>query len=120
MSTKYETNGALKLATLDSFNSGEYGKTQHSWFDYPMVASSLTQIKGSICDLLGCEENAILVNSCDEPGRIDVQVMENGNGDAPSENEFSEWKAGRIDLYSVTYSFQFESVTRVPALFEGV
>lgn len=113
----YESKGCLKIAELDNFEHGCHGKVQTMWIDVRASGETLDDVKTAIRDFCMCEEGALEINACAEAGRIDAQVTENAEGYPPSESELELWKAGELELYAVTYSFQFEQVTRSPAVF---
>lgn len=113
----YESKGCLKIAELDHFVNGCHGKAQTMWIDVRASGETLDDVKTAVRDFCMCGEDALEINACDEAGRIDAQVTENADGNPPSESELEQWKAGELELYAVTYSFQFEQVTRSPAVF---
>lgn len=43
--------------------------------------------------------------------RIDVQKMENGDGNEPMEYQIEEWKKGNRKMYLANYTFYFSEVT---------
>lgn len=56
-----------------------------------------------------------LIKSYGEPSifddRIDVQKMENGDGNEPMEYQIEEWKKGNRKMYLANYTFYFSEVT---------
>lgn len=58
------------------------------------------------------DTDSVLVNACDEPGRVDVQVMEADDGHTvtSSDHEWKEWVAGRARLWLCTYIFRVQRV----------
>ena len=113
----FESNGFLKMAERDNYEKGCYGPAQDSFVNFSIKVKTLAEILKIIENVIGCERDAISVNACDEPGRIDAQVMENDQGLQPTAREWENFKAGRLDLWACTYSFQFDEVTRTSAKF---
>lgn len=54
------------------------------------------------------DEGALELNFCDDPGRIDIQVQEDENGNRLTPSQWEQFKAGEIDTYLATYSFYFQ------------
>jgi len=61
------------------------------------------------------DKENVLINSCDEPGRIDIQKMETDDADTPSPEAMQRWKQGKQSLWLATYTFHVELVERQPA-----
>lgn len=108
-----EITGFLKFSELDTYADG---CQPHSGYDchinLPVKAATVGELIGKLCGLFDVEADAIEINACGEDGRIDVQKMENSNGDTPSTLELAAWKAERVDLYAVTYTCLVETVER--------
>jgi len=113
MKTTYETRSALKFAEEDIYKEGCIPETATSFevdvkFSSDSVAGVLDKIK-KCYDVL---DNDIILNSCDEEGRIDVCILEDGNSYKATPADIKEWKKGKKVLYSAIYSYQIEKVTR--------
>ena len=67
-----------------------------------------------LAEFCGAEGDAVTLDACEEPGRLDIQTTENDAGEMPTRTELEEWKAGKRDLWAVTYSAQVEQVERRP------
>ena len=75
-------------------------------------ADSIEGLISKLMEFAGAgDAGAVLRDSCDEEGRVDIQVYETATGPA-SDHDVDEWKAGRITLWLVTYTFQVEEVER--------
>ena len=108
-----EITNFLKFSELDTYADGcqpQSGST--CIFDLHVKAATVGELIGKLCGMFDVEADAIEINACCEDGRIDVQKMENSNGDTPSTLELAAWKAERVDLYAVTYSGIVETVAR--------
>lgn len=115
---RYETKGAFKFADRDIFSEGRVSEGSRATFvDYPLQADNLEQILISIAGFVGCENSDIEVNACDEPGRIDATIMETAGGFPATPSQIERWKTGDCDLWYCIYSFQFDEVTRIRAIF---
>jgi len=115
----YESNGCIKFAEVDQWGDGciDSPLNYSIFVNYQVKGETLKDIKQAIADFTSCGIEGMDINSCDEIGRIDAQVMENTEGYPASEHELALWKEGNCTLFAVTYSFQFEEVTRKPAEF---
>jgi hypothetical protein len=55
----------------------------------------------------------VLINSCDEIGRVDIQQMENDEGYSASKDQIKAWKNGKQRLWLACYTFNIEQVSDV-------
>lgn len=109
----YEINGLLKHAEEDDYKQGCLSGTLQSFFiDQQFSALTVNQLIEQVCDFLGCGLEAVQVNACDEPGRIDWSMMENTDDEEPSPHQYANWKAGRVKLWYATYTGNVEYVER--------
>jgi hypothetical protein len=110
----YEARGWNKHYEQDIFddgcqpNTGGYaeGKDTFEAGDIHVLISKLMRFVGTD------DKKDVLINACEEIGRIDIQNIENDEGYAASERELVEWKAGNVRLWSATYTFHVEKVER--------
>lgn len=110
-----EINGLLKIAEVDIFAEGCQPDTSQMYgVDVDFKAETQAELIGKVCDFLDIEDNKenYLLNSCDEQGRIDFQLLEDGEGVSASKEEIRRWKKGACQLWAVTYSAQVEKVER--------
>jgi hypothetical protein len=104
---KYKTDGGLKFIEEDDYNDGCLPNTAREWdCDAAFEADSVDELISDMCEHLCCDYDALLLNSCDENGRIDIQTLENDDSCEPSAVELAAWKKGRLKLYSCTYSYR--------------
>lgn len=117
----YETRGWVKTAEEDIYDDGCQpdsarstsgsdvftGETQRELIDKLMEFADV-----------GRKYENVLINSCGEMGRIDIQSLETTYGNPASDFEIDEWKKGRVRLWDVTYLFRVEYVAREIALIE--
>jgi hypothetical protein len=113
MSMRFETGDGNKMLEEDSWEHGCVSGTARSWvYAQKFKAGSLDELISMMKDHFDVESSAILIDSCDENGRIDVQRMENGQSNVPCESEISEWKKGKLTLWCVTYTYYVEVIDR--------
>lgn len=75
-------------------------------------ADSIAGVIEKVAKWLGItDKDNILLNSCDEAGRVDFQVHEDAEGIAASERELKHWRQGACDLWLATYTAQVDLVT---------
>lgn len=112
-----EINGLLKHSEQDVFLQGCIPNTSFTVdVDVNFSAKTQSEIIKDVCDFLGIENNPenYLLNSCEETGRIDFQLLENDNGQKAIPAEVKRWKKGKCRLWCVTYSGIVEEVKRKP------
>lgn len=103
---KYTINGFLKHSEIDNFENGCTGENaQTTWIETRLSADNLPDLVALAENFTGHEWTKDDI----EPGRMDFSGMENANGMPPSDREYDEWKAGKIDLYLCDYSAFVES-----------
>ena len=113
MKTQYEINGYIKHAEEDSWENGCDPTSGNSFFgDTQFKADSIEKLITYLCQHCGAERDAVTLDACEEPGRIDIQVMENGEGYHASNPEMESFRKGNCRLWLADYSFQVEKVTR--------
>ena len=107
---KYIINNIYKMAEKDSFENGcDFTSSQTSLIDLKIESCSLSEVIEEFMSFVSCDDKkSVIIDSCDEDGRIDIQVTENGEGYTPSPYQIEQWKKGEFDLYAVTYTAQVE------------
>ena len=99
----YFVNGLLKFAEEDSYQSGcVVGTAVSSHINITFTGKTLAALLENLKIFTGCDD--ILINSCDEQGRVDLQGYETADGGTASESGMQLWKDGKIKLYAVTYT----------------
>ena len=87
----YFVNGLLKFAEEDSYQSGCVAGTAVSYhINITFTGKTLAALLENLKIFTGCDD--ILINSCDEQGRIDLQGY------------MQLWRDGKKKLYAVTYT----------------
>jgi hypothetical protein len=109
----YQARGLFGHSEEDIFKTGcqmKGGSTKQ--IDQHFDAGSEADLIRKIARFLGIDDKEnILINSCEEPGRVDFQLYEDKEGTAASAAQLEQWKAGKCRLWLVTYTAQFEHVT---------
>ena len=99
----YFVNGLLKFAEEDSYQSGYVVGTAFSaCINATFTGETLAALLEDLKIFTGCDD--ILINSCDEQGRVELQGYETADGSTASASDMQLWKDGKIKLYSVTYT----------------
>ena len=112
MNTTFEVSGWFKTIEEDTWEHGCVGKWSHDTCCDLYSASTLPELITRLKAAFNCTDNGVLIDSCDEPGRIDFQVTENDAGLEPSAAEIEAWKRGEERLWACTYTVHVERVTR--------
>lgn len=111
MKATYQAIDLLKMAEEDIYETGcqPGGYT----FDVSMTfrGKSADDVIWKIAEFVGADNDGILRNSCEEPGRVDFQVLETEDGNPATETDISLWKTGNKRLWAVTYTTTIEKVT---------
>lgn len=114
---KYIARGWTKFAEEDKYQEGCMPGTAISFEEnHTIKANSVEALLHVIKEDLHCNEEDILRDSCDEIGRVDVQRMEDENGDYVTEHELELWRKGKIRLWSATYTYYIEQCTPVSTI----
>ena len=114
MKTTYRIKGYIAHSEIDNWDQGCIGTTKTEWGDwYSIEADSIAGLLEKLSQDFCAASNAdVLLDSCDEDGRIDLQVWQAGAFEVGNVDEdlIANWKAGKIDLWLTCYSFQVEKV----------
>ena len=115
-STYYEIDGGIKFAEEDDYKRGCLPDTaQDSDIRVSFRADTAAGIIEKVKEFHGIDQadkhGAVMLNSCDENGRIDISVMENADGMEASAQELAEFKDGKCRLWSAIYTYKVEKIT---------
>ena len=114
MKTYLQAIGFVKFAEKDNYQKGCSLEGGYATADdnYRFRANTQEEmIEQLISFVPGATDDSVELNSCDETGRVDIQVMENDEGREPTHAEMSCFRKGDIDLWSVTYTFRIKEIT---------
>lgn len=110
----FEVNGWMKFVEEDVFAQGCVGQTR-CYGDNSMrfKAASLDGLIKALMEFTGTDDREnVMLDACDEEGRIDIQILENDDGCAASKAEIEKWRDGKCRLWLADYSFRVEQVER--------
>jgi len=101
----YQINDFFKSAEVDDYEDGcqlEGGTCCH--LDIRMSAATLPMLIEQVRQFFGADSDCITLDACEEIGRLDVNRMEDGNGDPASSEQIELWKKREQKLWYVTYT----------------
>lgn len=109
----YKAENLFKFAEEDIFSEGCIPETSFSIpldmeFTGVTAQEVITKIQSFLCIM---DESAILLDSCEEPGRVDFQVCEDVDGVPANDYDIQQWKEGRMRLYHCTYTAYISHIT---------
>lgn len=106
--------GALKQAEEDDFLNGCDPSTR-MLFDTGHIDVELNNVESAIDYLrseFGVAEDCIVLDACEENGRIDVHRMENAQGDEALPEQIKKWMDGEERLWYVVYTVYASRIVR--------
>jgi len=114
-----EVNGWSKFAELDSWKNGcDPDSTRWEAGSDSFTAEDENELIAKLMEFTDVDDKQnVLINSCDQDGRIDIQRYEDEQGCLADASEMDAFKRGEIDLYLACYTFHVESITREPFAF---
>lgn len=114
-----EVNGWSKMSEEDNWENGcSLDATFFSGNDR-FAAETQDELIQKLMDFSGADDREnVLINSCDDLGRIDIQVYENEYAYPASKAEMERFKLNDARIWLSTYSFYAEWVTRKVAVLE--
>lgn len=109
---KYVATGSFKHADEDVYKNGCSADGFTTSLQREKIeASTLEELLDGIMTYCGCEDKkSVLLNACDELGRVDVQVYETKDGKTANSADLARWKRGERRLWLCDYSFEVEEV----------
>lgn len=114
MTTRYEINGAWKHWEEDRWGEGCIPGTGGSFdINIQFVGKTPEEVIERAKAQFG--DYDVILNSCDEPGRVDIRQYEDDEGNAAFPSDLEAWKRGEMRLWLVEYTMQIEKVTREDA-----
>jgi hypothetical protein len=112
----YRLANFLKFAMIDNYNEGcDPDSTFSTICEVTFTGKTKDEVIEKAASFFGCQPDDIERNACDEPGRIDFQVMECDDGTTANKNDMAAWKNGQRRLWDVTYTAYLEKVSIVKA-----
>lgn len=114
---QYEVRGFTKLSEEDVWSKGCIPSSGGGFHDNQMrfVSDSVEGLIEKIISFTDApSRDCLILDSCDEDGRLDVQVLETAEGYAASPHDIELWKSGEKRLWLCDYIFYIEQVDRKP------
>lgn len=111
MKTYYQMNGLLKFTEEDSYENGCNPDTVQIFeVDKKFEADTPQELIKDVAEWLAVDNDGIEKNACDEAGRVDFSLMEDGESNKSTKTQISAWKKNKQKLWSVTYTGYVEKV----------
>lgn len=82
--------------------NGMTGECNSHYIDYRFKSDTIEGLINQLIDFTGHDD--ICLNACNEPGRVDIQGMEDRHGCVATGRDIEEWKTGFRKLWAVTYT----------------
>lgn len=113
---QYEINGCFKSIEEDIFAEGcQPHSGRVALVEVRLRADTVEGLLKKFNNFLGNDDwSAIELDACDEPGRVDVSILENDEGEPATEWQIEAWKNGKQRLWAATYTAHIEAVERRP------
>ena len=112
MQIQFESGKALKFTEQDVFNEGCQPDTAQSMeVDIEFSNETMDGLLDDIKEFYGVDDDALLKNSCDEDGRLDISLLEDDNSLQASQQDIKEWKQGGKRLWNSIYTYEIKKVT---------
>lgn len=97
--TYYQVNGWSKFSEVDNYKEGCDPETTNNFCG--LVSDSVDGIIKRCMEFVGAES----LDSCEEEGRLDIQVMETDEGIIAGDYDIKAWKKGSKRLWLCCYTF---------------
>lgn len=115
----YRADGFFKMSEEDIYEEGCIPNSGSCFSSHEIFRShNLNSLLDTIASFVGAERKDIELNACDEPGRVDIWMMENEMGYPATKAEIEAWKEGKTRLWDSIYSFQIYEYDAKPVNFE--
>lgn len=110
----FEARGYVRFSEEDVFENGCQPDTGTTNYGSDTIVGKTIEDLVNKCQeaVMSDSKEDIILDSCDEIGRLDISIIENADGYKATAFEIARWKLGHIKLYSSIYSFRLQIVTR--------
>lgn len=100
----YQLNIHTKHTEEDSYQEGANPNTSAAWaLNDTFTADTLDELIGDVMSAYQVDRDSLITYE-DEPGRLDIQRMENADGYEPSALELESWRKGNCKLWIADFS----------------
>ncbi|WAW10015.1 hypothetical protein NB640_12485 [Oxalobacter vibrioformis] len=117
----YVIDGINKTAEQDDFEQGCILSSGYStYIAQSFYGNTPREAIEQFMDFVGLDPSSdedcqsVLINACDETGRVDIQVHETPEGCRPDSEHLEEWKAGKERLWLCDYSGYLYQQAKTP------
>lgn len=114
MKTTYRIKGYIAHSEIDNWQNGCIGPAKTEWGDwYSIKAASIQELLEILSrDFCATSNEDFLLDSCDEDGRVDLQVYQEYAFEIGkvSPDILADWKNGLSSIWLTCYSFNVEKV----------
>lgn len=119
---KYQVSFGMVFSEQDNYNNGCFGDSKMEHLEDVIILKSAT-LKGlinKVCNKFNVSNDSILLNSCDEIGRIDVQTstLKAGQVRDSYKKHQDRFTAGELDLWLNCFIGVCTTIPQVIDLFE--
>lgn len=109
---RFAAMGWMKISEKDDFKNGVVGNATMDGGHETFTGATIDELIKQCASFCGNDEDLqyCILDSCDEAGRLDVQVYENAEGERASRIDIAAWKGGTKELWLSTYTFKLLEV----------
>lgn len=113
MNKYYEARGWVKFGEEDIYQEGcqpstSFGDSGKDIFRAETLAGVIRECQ-SFCG--SSSKYDLMLDSCDETGRLDISIMENECGYPASKEELKQWRKGKVKCFNCIYTFRIKLMT---------
>lgn len=107
MSTYYKIQGLHKFTEEDIYDEGCIPESSSAQsVEVTFKGENSDSVIQQFCDFLGVNNDSESVekNACEEKGRVDIALMENGEGYQATPSQLAKWKNNNCRLWYAVYT----------------
>ena len=114
----YCADGWIKWSEENSWGDGcIHGTDGEGSGSDQFRGKTVTELIGRCMEFVGtADPNEVLLDSCGEVGRLDIQVFEDLAGTVASDAQFELWRQGKLRMWLSTYTFSVVRRTDSPVV----
>lgn len=110
MKTLFTIRGFMALSDPDTYTEGCDPYKSKAYFepDFRLSANSLSELLAELRQQFHAQDDALTLDACDEPGRLDIQVYQREPFVVSklSAKTIEDWQGGHRILWLTDYIFQ--------------
>ncbi len=109
----WESGQAFKFIEEDVYSKGCLPETAQNFsVDITFTNKSKKGLLAAIKNSFDVKDDALILNSCEEDGRLDISVMEDEGGYQATPQDIASWKKGKRRLWSSIYTYNINKVNK--------